>query len=160
MTSPGHTLRVRSVCFSPNGLWALSGSDDNTIKLWDLVRGEEKRTLSGHTGSVRTVCFSPDGHWGLSGSDDDTVRLWDLEAALKRRCFRGTSEASPAWRFLLTAARPFPVAATRPLSGGIDFYCISGLTNFNRLCDILFGHGGLYGGWMSWTDDSNGGLTR
>ena len=40
------------------------------------------------------------------------------------------------------------------------FYCISGLTNFNRLCDILFGHGGLYGGWMSWTDDSNGGLTR
>ena len=35
-----------------------------------------------------------------------------------------------------------------------------GLDDFNRLCDILFGHGGLYGGWMSWTDDSNGGLTR
>ncbi len=88
-TLSGHTLRVRSVCFSPDGLWALSGSDDNTIKLWDLVRGEEKRTLSGHTGSVRTVCFSPDGHWGLSGSDDDTVRLWDLESGTEKTVFSG-----------------------------------------------------------------------
>ena len=38
----------KSVAFSPDGQYALSGSDDKTIKLWDVETGGEVRTLSGH----------------------------------------------------------------------------------------------------------------
>jgi WD40 repeat protein len=43
----GHNDRVRSVAISPDGRYALSGSEDNTLKLWDIETGAEIRTLSG-----------------------------------------------------------------------------------------------------------------
>jgi len=58
---------VRSVSISPDGRYAISGSDDNTIKVWDIQKGEEIRTLKGHTGSVFSVSISPDGRYAISG---------------------------------------------------------------------------------------------
>jgi WD40 repeat protein len=56
----------------------LSGSRDNTLKLWDVATGKELRTLTGHTDEVASVVFSPDGRTALSGSRDMTLKLWDL----------------------------------------------------------------------------------
>ncbi|OGV56472.1 MAG: hypothetical protein A2X45_03405 [Lentisphaerae bacterium GWF2_50_93] len=75
----GHTEYVTSVSFSPNGKFALSGSWDKTLKLWDVVSGECIRTFVGHTGPVSSVSFSPNGKYALSGSSDSTLKLWNIE---------------------------------------------------------------------------------
>jgi WD40 repeat protein len=70
---------VLSVALSPNGHTLASGSEDKTIRLWDLNRPEDApRILYGHQDQVWAVAFSPDGHTLGSGSADKTVRLWDL----------------------------------------------------------------------------------
>jgi len=71
----GHTNRVTSVAFSPDGQQVLTGSWDGTAKLWDLS-GREIQSFSGHTSGVGSVAFSPDGQQVLTGSFDNTVKLW------------------------------------------------------------------------------------
>ncbi|MEX2666875.1 caspase family protein [Candidatus Uabimicrobium amorphum] len=75
----GHTNRVNSVAFSPNGKTLASGSGDKTVRLWDVATGKEITTITvhAHTYSVLSVAFSPDGKILASGSDA-TVRLWDV----------------------------------------------------------------------------------
>ena len=59
--------------------WALTGSWDNTARLWDLTNpGSSPRVLSGHTDAIYSVALTPDGKWALTGSHDNTARLWDL----------------------------------------------------------------------------------
>jgi WD40 repeat protein len=76
-TLEGHSRWVESVAFSPDGRLLASGSDDETIKLWDPATGALKHTLEGHSGSVASVAFSPDGRRLASGSSDRTIKLWD-----------------------------------------------------------------------------------
>ncbi len=65
----GHTKAVTSVCFSPDGKYALSGSEDGTFKFWDIASGKEVKTIKG--GNV--IAISPDNKYMLSGA-----ALWDL----------------------------------------------------------------------------------
>ena len=69
---------VLSVAFAPDGQSILTGSDDNTAKLWDL-KGHELQSFQGHTSSVLSVAFAPDGQSILTGSEDNTAKLWDLK---------------------------------------------------------------------------------
>jgi len=57
----------------------LSGSDDKTVKWWDLSTGRVLKSLDSHSDDVRSVAFSPDGKTALSGSLDTTTRLWNLQ---------------------------------------------------------------------------------
>jgi len=85
----GHTNDITSVCFSPDGQFALSGSDDQTLKLWDIKSGREIRSFEGHSDIVTSVCFSPDGLYALSGSFDKTLKLWDIKSGREIRSFEG-----------------------------------------------------------------------
>jgi WD40 repeat protein/serine/threonine protein kinase len=80
MSLQGHTAAVNSVCMSPDGRYALSGSSDKTLKLWELERGCCLLTYEGHTSDVNSVCLSADGRYALSGSKDKTLKLWDIES--------------------------------------------------------------------------------
>ncbi|MBD2629466.1 P-loop NTPase fold protein [Trichormus variabilis] len=76
----GHTSVVNSVAFSPDSSMVVSGSDDNTVRLWDAKIGEAiGQPLSGHTYHVSSVAFSPDGSMVVSGSFDKTLRLWNIK---------------------------------------------------------------------------------
>ncbi|KAG9241708.1 prolyl oligopeptidase-like protein [Calycina marina] len=72
----GHSKGISQVRFSPNGKWIASCSADGTIKIWDAVTGQHKRTLEGHLAGVSTIAWSPDSNTLASGSDDKAIRLW------------------------------------------------------------------------------------
>jgi WD40 repeat protein/GTPase SAR1 family protein len=76
----GHTDWVRSMAISPDGKWAASGSDDNTLKIWDLEIGQCRATLEGHSNFVSSIAITPDGRRILSGSWDKTLREWEAES--------------------------------------------------------------------------------
>ena len=59
---------MRSVAFSADGKRIVSGSWDQTAKVWDVDKGQEVRTLKGHTQEVSSVAFSVDGKRIVSGS--------------------------------------------------------------------------------------------
>ncbi len=73
----GHEGSVNSLAIDPDVKWVASGSDDKTVKIWDLKTGECRATLDGHTGGVNSVAITPDGKQVVSGSDDKSVRVWD-----------------------------------------------------------------------------------
>lgn len=83
----GHRNAVTCVAFMADGQKALSGSDDQTMHLWDVASGKSLRTFVGHTRPVQSVALSPDGLRALSGSSDDTVRLWEVESGRELRRF-------------------------------------------------------------------------
>ncbi len=87
----GHSNKVTSIAFSPDGKYALSGSHDKTLKLWNAESGKEIRTLEGHSYGVTSVAFSPNGKYALSGSDDKMLKLWDVEGGKEIRTFAGHS---------------------------------------------------------------------
>ena len=66
-----------SVCYRPDGQQLASGSEDNTVGLWDPSSKQLLAQLKGHSGGVRSVCYRPDGQQLASGSSDTTVGLWD-----------------------------------------------------------------------------------
>ncbi len=74
----GHDGWVRSVCFCPDSLRLLSGSDDRTVRLWDIESGDCVRVFEQPGDRVRAVTVSPDGQFAASGGDDFQVFLWNL----------------------------------------------------------------------------------
>ena len=75
----GYQSRVFSVAFSPDGKTVASGSEDRTIRLWNVETEENIATFTGHKDVVFSVAFSPDGKMLASGAQDDMVKLWDVE---------------------------------------------------------------------------------
>ena len=96
----------------PGGQRMLSGSQDKTLRLWDLETGATLRTFTGHTGSVYIVALSPDGRFAVSGGADKTIRLWDVERG--RQLYVFPAQSAPI------AGLAFTPDGRQCVSGGHD----------------------------------------
>lgn len=107
----GHNSSVTSTAFSSDFRYALSGSWDRTLKLWDIRSGSVLREFNGHNGRILSVAFSPDGQFGISGSEDNTVRVWEISTGQEIQSFKGHSDIlysvgfSPNGKFAISGGR-------------------------------------------------------
>ncbi|ETO34861.1 WD-repeat protein [Reticulomyxa filosa] len=104
----GHTNWIWCVEFSPlqsdnidmsmtggSGYTICSGSEDTTIRLWDIETSKELIVFKGHEHAVNSIKYSPyeinnnSGNTICSGSDDETVRLWDIRSGKEIHIFKG-----------------------------------------------------------------------
>jgi WD40 repeat protein len=76
----GHKGSVDSAEFSPDGKRIVTGSFDETAKVWDAATGEETLTLIGHSKYVKSAAFSPDGKRIVTCSGDETAKVWYSDA--------------------------------------------------------------------------------
>ena len=74
----GHSGWVHSVAFSADGKWLVSGSEDKTLRVWEVGSGKCINTLQRPSDRIRAVAVSPDGQFLASGGDDSQVMLWHL----------------------------------------------------------------------------------
>ena len=108
----GHSHYVEDVVISSDGQFALSGSWDHTLRLWDLNTGTTTRRFLGHTKDVLSVAFSSDNRQIMSGSRDRTIKLWNTlgECKYTIQDQDGHSEWVSCVRFSPTAKVPFIVS--------------------------------------------------
>ncbi len=79
----GHTQTINDLAFTHDGKHLVTGSDDDSVRLWDLESGAV-RVLSGHTDEIWRIELSPDGRFVASTGKDPAVRLWDLKTGESR----------------------------------------------------------------------------
>jgi len=77
-TLEGHSGAIWSVAISFDGQLLASGSQDTTLKIWNLHTGELLHTFKGYSGTVYSIAISPDGKTIISGNSDGTIKIWDL----------------------------------------------------------------------------------
>jgi guanine nucleotide-binding protein subunit beta-2-like 1 protein len=108
----GHSHYVQDVAISSDGQFALSGSWDGTLRLWDLNSGATTRRFTGHSKDVLSVAFSADNRQIVSGSRDKAINLWNTLGQLK---FVITEDGHKDWvscvRFSPNPATPLIVSA-------------------------------------------------
>ncbi len=78
----GHTDGVLSTAFNGDGTVGISGSWDNSARVWDLETGRSIHTLIAHTERVSSVDITADGQFAISGSNDRSMHLWTLERGI------------------------------------------------------------------------------
>jgi WD40 repeat protein len=127
----GHQDTVTSVAVSPDGRRIISGSQDNTVAVWDLETGTLVHRLAGHRNAVSSVAVSPDGRWIVSGSQSNTVAVWDLETGTPKHRLSGHRAAvnavavSPDGRRIVSGSVDRTVAVW-DLETGSQLYCLTG----------------------------------
>ncbi|MDB9524946.1 serine/threonine protein kinase [Oscillatoria sp. CS-180] len=76
----GHQSWVTTVAFNPRTATLVSGSLDDSIRIWNLQTGNEQVTLQGHPRGVNDVKISAKGQVLVSCGDDGSVKVWNLTA--------------------------------------------------------------------------------
>ena len=126
----GHRDRVNSLTFKPNSYLLASGSDDNTIRIWNMTlelggNRSAVRKLQGHTHRVWSVAWSPDGRTLASASQDGTVRLWNPDNGINFAVLRGHTSSvrcvawSPDGRILASGSADDTIRLWNPDTHGI-----------------------------------------
>jgi WD40 repeat protein len=85
----GHQKPVYFIVITPDGKTAISGSEDQTLKVWDLAARECQATFEGHDGTVHELAITPDGKIVVSSSEDKTLKVWDLATGECQATFEG-----------------------------------------------------------------------
>ncbi len=111
-TLEGHTGPITALAWGDDGRHALTGSEDWSIRLWDLTPGKCLGSLEGHGSWVNAVAWGRGGRAALSGSADRTLKLWDVTTGRCLATWVGHLDA--------VTAVDWSADAHRALSGGAD----------------------------------------
>ena len=133
----GHSHFVQDVVISSDGQFALSGSWDRTLRLWDLTPGLTPRRFVGHTSDVLSVAFSADNRQIVSGSRDNSIKLWNTLGECK---YTLTEHGHTDW---VSCVRFSPIPSN-PLIVSAGWDKLVKVWNLNncRLLTNLVGHTG------------------
>ncbi|KAG5728461.1 hypothetical protein E4T56_gene19548 [Termitomyces sp. T112] len=75
------------------GKYIVSGSYDQSVRVWDTSTGAQLQQLNGHTSWVTSVAFSLDGKCIVSGSHDMSVRVWNISIGAQLLSLYGHTQA-------------------------------------------------------------------
>jgi len=109
---PGHVAAVTSLSFTSDGARLASGSDDDTVRIWDPRAAKSLARLPGHKASISAVAYAPDDASLLTAARNGSLRLWDVRVdppILRAARFHGRGVESVAWS-----------GTTRVAIGGVD----------------------------------------
>jgi WD40 repeat protein len=91
-TLKGHKHTITSTSFSSDGSMLVSGSTDQTVRVWKCCPQTETwscvAVLYGHSQYVESVAFLPDSKGVMSAGGDGTIRIWDISAVLEGKEFK------------------------------------------------------------------------
>jgi WD40 repeat protein len=79
----GHSDWINALRISPDGRWMATGSDDHTVRIWDLQTKSLKHTLKGHEDEVNAVAWHPDSRMLAVTADDGRLTVWDTQTGQK-----------------------------------------------------------------------------
>ncbi len=148
LTLTGHTDTINALCFSPDGNWLATGSNDLTARLWDVKTGICKHILQGHKGRITSLCFSSDSCLLATGSQDKTACVWSIKTGINRAVYTGHTQELTCVSFSPNGS----LLATASLDGTIR------INSFNKFedycwkilhCSSLIG----YADWLCFSAD-------
>jgi WD40 repeat protein len=129
----GHTDKINTALFSPDGKLVITASDDKTARIYEMSSGKELQVLVGHTGVINSAVFSFDGKLALTSSDDKTARIYEVSSGKELRVLRGHTNCvnfgvfSPDGKLALTASLD-TTARIYEVSSGKELQVLSGYT--------------------------------
>ena len=132
-----HSDTVLGLAFSPDGRLLASSAADKTIRLFDVARAKEIRSLEGHTHHVLSISWQDDGQTLASASADQTVKVWNVETGEQRRTITGFRKEITSVAFVQTSNQIMAACA----DGQVRLYDSGNgksLRSFNASGDFLY----------------------
>ncbi len=141
-TLRGHLDRVTSVAFSPDGQRVVTGSRDQTAKVWEAASGKELLTLKGHSGQVMSVAFSPDGQRIVTGSQDHTAKVWEAASGKELFTLKGHNVRIMSVAFCpdgqrIVTGSDDQTAKVWEAASGKELLTLYGHTSFDSFCGLF-----------------------
>ena len=138
----GHADWVRSLCCTKDESRLISGSNDMTVRIWDIQTGETIQILTVPGSRIRCVCMSDDDKRIICGAEDHTIRIWDLETGCPIRILRGHTDwvtsvcCMPSSDKILSCSSDLNVLLWDVYSSP-NLFDIPHLNDENKICPVL-----------------------